>query len=207
MKIRRDQIAKMTRTHLKKSRSLLATIAVLSIVIAVGYASLLTATFSVYAATPSIAFFDFDIGSPPPSLYQGTPFNYTSDGVTARFSSPSDFPGSPTFSVQDSIPVGYNMSMFSGQWLYDNQPIRDYLDIKFDAHLYSINLTFAIVELHGGPGVEPSYINLTAYMNSIGNQVGWTWAPGETASEQNTQGVLSFDSGGQPFNLDRKSVV
>lgn len=188
------------------SKLFLVTAVILTAVAVVGFTRLLSGAIPVYAASPSTVIFDFDTGSPPPSLYQNTPFDYfTSDGVTAHFSSPSDI-FAPAFSIQDTIPLGYNLSMFSGQWLYDNQLTRDYLDIKFNAHLYSINVTFAIVEQHGGPGTVPSYINLTAYMDSIGNQIGWTWAQGETASEQNTQGTLSFNSGNQPFNLVRIGI-
>jgi len=207
MGIRHNETAKMTRSRLSKSKLLLVTAVVLTIVTAVGYANLSPATTSAYAATPITVAFDFDTGSPPPSLYQNTPFDYlTSSGVAAHFSSTSDLV-TPAFSVQSSIPTGYNLSMFSGQWLYDNQLTRDYLDIKFNAHLYSINLTFATIEQHGGPGIEPCYINLTAYMDSAGTTpVGWTWTRGVTASEQNTQGTLSFNSGGQPFNLVRIGI-
>lgn len=205
-KTRRNEITKKARKHLINSKLFLATAVIVTAVAVVGFTHLLSKGIPVYAQSPSTIIFDFDAGSPPPSLYQNTPFNYfTSDGVTAHFSSPSDILA-PAFSIQDTVPLGYNLSMFSGQWLYDNQLPRDYLDIKFNAHLYSINVTFAIVEQHGGPGTVPSYINLTAYTDSIGNQIGWTWAQGETASEQNTQGTLSFNSGNQPFNLVRIGI-
>jgi len=195
--------AEEARNRLSKPGPLVVTAVALIIILAAGRVSILPAATS-YAATQSTVVFDFDTGSPPPSLYQNTPFDYqTPEGVTAHFSSPSDFVA-PAFSVQSTVPVGYNLSMFSGQWLYDNQQSRDYLDIRFNAHLYSINLTFATIEPHGGPGVEPCYINLTAYMDSVGTDpIGWTWARGVTSSEQNTQGTLSFDSRGQPFNLAR----
>jgi len=203
MRTPRNEAVKKPKNRLINSKFLLATAVLLTTVTALASPRLLLTTVSVYATTPSIVVFDFDSGSPPPSLYQNTPFDYlTFDGITAHFSSPSDVI-SPAFSVQDTIPLGYNMSMFSGQWLYDNQPSRDYLDISFNGDLYSINVTFSIAEPHGGPGTLPSYINLTAYMDSLGNQIGWTWTRGETASEQNTQGMLSLNSGPQPFNLVR----
>jgi len=207
MGARRNETAKRARNRLSKYRLLLVAALVLTVVAAVGYVSLLHAATSAYAATQSTVAFDFDTGSPPPSLYQNTPFDYlTSGGVTAHFSSPSDVV-QPAFSVQSTIPLGYNLSMFSGQWLYDNQQSRDYLDIRFNANLYSINLTFATIEPHGGPGIEPSYINLTAYMDSVGtNPIGWAWTRGVTSSEQNTQGTLSFNSGEQPFNLVRIGI-
>lgn len=206
MKVERNHRARMARSRSSKFRLLLVIGAMLNIAVAVGYLTFLIAPISAYATTQSVVAFDFDTGAPPPSLYQNTPFDYlTSSGVTAHFSSPSDYPGAPAFSVYDTA-QGYNLSMFSGKWLYDNRLSSDYLDIKFNADLHTINVTFAILEPHGGPSIEPCYINLTAYMNSTEtNPVGWTWTRGVTSSELNSQGMLSLNSI-NPFNLVRIGI-
>lgn len=89
--------------------------------------------------------------------------------------------------------------------MYDNNPLRNSLDIKFNQHLTNISLTFATFEYHGGPGVEPSNITLTAYMDStatipIGSAIArGTWPSGDSYP----QGTLTFSLGDQAFNLVR----
>jgi len=153
------------------------------------------------SAGPSVIAFDFDTGSPTLSEGQNTPLDQTSGGVAAHFSSPSD---PAAFSVQSYGTTFLTLSQFSGKYLYDNRATRDYLDIKFTAHLTSANLTFATIEAHGGPGMEPCNVTLTAYMDSTGNPpVGSAVAHGAWSNDSYPQGRLKFDSGGQPFNLVR----
>ena len=147
--------------------------------------------------------FDFDTGFPLLAETQNTPLNQTSNGITAYFSSPSDTSVAPAFSVQSYHTTFTKLSQFSGKYLYDNKPSRDSLDIMFSQQLTSITLTFATVEYN----TEPSNIKLTAYRDSIGTSpVGSTTARGTYQNALYPQGVLSFNSGGQPFNLVRIEI-
>ena len=153
------------------------------------------------SAAPSPIAFDFDTGAPTLSEGQNTPLDQTSGGVTAHFSSPSD---PATYSVQSYGTTFLVLSQFSGKYLFDNKPSSDYLDIKFSTSVLITNLTFATIEVHGGPGTEPCYITLTAYVDSpTSTPVGSTMARGTWSSDSYPQGTLSFDSGGKPFNLVR----
>jgi len=150
--------------------------------------------------TPSTITFDFDTGSPTPSVGQNTPFDQTSGGVTANFSSPSD---PATFSVQNHDTTFLTLSQFSGNYLYPNSQFRKSLTIKFRQLLTSVTLTFATIEYHGvGEVEEPSTIKLSAYVNSTGTTpVGTASARGSLLSNSFPQGMVTFNSGGQPFNL------
>jgi len=156
--------------------------------------------------TPPAITFDFDTGSPFLVEGQNTPLNQTSSGLTARFSSPSDL-ANPAFSVQSYDTTFFVLPQFSGKWLYDNKPSRDFLDIMFSQHLTSINFTFATLEYHGGPTTEPTEIKLTAYMGSTDTTpVGSATTRGTFSSALYPQGTLSFNSDGQPFNLVRIEI-
>jgi len=184
-------------------RLLLVGVAVLVILVALAY--ILSNAPTVTPTEPTITF-DFDTGYPLLVETQNTPLNQTSGGVTARFSSPSDLTA-PAFSVQSYDTTFFKLSQFSGKWLYDNKPSMDPLDIMFSQPLTSISLTFATFEYHGGPGTEPTNITLTAYMNSVDTTpVGWATARGTFSNSLYPQGVLSFNSGGQPFNLVRIEI-
>lgn len=150
--------------------------------------------------TTTTTAFDFDTGLPSLSAGQSTPFDQTSGGVTAQFSSPSD---PATFSVQSHDTTFLILSQFSGNYLFDNDPFRNSLHIRFSRQLASITLTFATTDSHGPGNVEePSDIKLTAYLDSDGTTpVGSATARGSFSSDSFPQGTLSFDSGGQPFNL------
>ena len=155
---------------------------------------------------PNRTTFDFDTGSPSLIEGQNTPLDQTSNGLTASFSSPSDSVN-PAFSIQSYHTTFFELSQFSGRWLYDNKPSRDILDIKFSQQLTSINFTFATLEYHGGPSTEPSNITLVAYINSTDTPpIGSTAAHGTFSSALYPQGTLSFNSGGQPFNLVRIEI-
>ena len=155
------------------------------------------------ATKPTAITFDFDNGHPLLAEMQNTPLNQTSNGITAYFSSPSDTTTDPAFSIQSYDTTFIRLSQFSGKYLYDNKPSRDILEIRFSQQLTSIMLTFATVEYRTGP----SGIKLTAYINSINTSpVGSTTARGTLQNALYPQGTLSFDSGGQPFNLVRIEI-
>ena len=151
---------------------------------------------------PPAAIFDFDSGSPLLPEFRNTPFNQTSNDLTAYFSSPSDSVA-PAFSIQSHDTTFTELSEFSGKYLYDNKPSKDILEIRFDEELKSISLTFATVEYQTGPTI----IKLTAYVNSVDTTpVGSASARGTVLTGLYPQGILSFDSGGQPFNIVRIEI-
>jgi len=159
---------------------------------------------NVYAQSAITVTFNFDTGTPALSS-QPTPFSQTSNGVTATFSSPSD---AAAFSVQRYETTFIKLSQFSGNYLYDNKPSRDALDIKFDVPITSITFTFATFEFHGATG-EPSVITLQAYMDStattpIGSATAHgTWPTGDAYP----QGTLSYNSNNQQFNMVRIELL
>jgi hypothetical protein len=160
----------------------------------------LASSFVLGAATYYNATFDFDTGSPVLAEGRGTPFTQTSGSVSASFSSPSD---PAAFSVQSYGTTFYTLSQFSGKYLYDNNPSRDILDIKFNAELVGINFTFATIELHGASTDQTSNLLLTAYENTT--LVSSTSAYGSFGNDSYPQGKLSYSSG-EPFNWVRISM-
>ncbi len=159
---------------------------------------LLLAALGVLPATCALAqpvMFDFDTGTPPLSVGQVIPFEQTSGGVTARFSSA----GGPAFSIQTNASTGWRMSMFSGKYLYDNNLDRSVLTIEFSRTLTAITLTFATADFE----IEvPSNLQLTAYLDSRQSPpVGSATAHGSYIGDTMPMGALSYDSGGRPFNL------
>ncbi len=150
---------------------------------------------------PTTATFDFDTGSPIVQTGTGTPLSQTKNGITAQIRSPSD---PAAFSIQNYDKTFYKLSQLTGNYLYDNRPSRDILEIKFDQQLTSITFTFATFEFHGGPGDPPSNMTITAYLDSTANLVGTTSGHGVWPSgDSYPQGTLTYNSGGQPFNLVR----
>ncbi len=147
------------------------------------------------------AIYDFDTGFPVLAPGQNTPFTQTSGGVTASFSSPSD---PAAFSIQNGANTFLKLSQFSGNYLYDNSAVRKFLGISFNYPLTGITLTFATTDSHGPANVEkPSYVKLTAYLNSTGKTsvgIGSATARGDFGSDSFPQGILSFNSGTQPFD-------
>ena len=172
-----------------------------------GRFGLLAATFPLwlgYAAAGTVVF-DFDTGMPALVVRQNTPLDQTAGGVTAHFSSMLD----PAFSVQTYGTTFIPASWFSGNFLYPNNQNRNVLQISFDQLLASLTLTFATIEYHDpGAGGTPSSLQMTAYRDSsgspaIGSVSGYgTMIPGDYYP----QGTLTFDSGGQPFNLIELAV-
>ena len=148
---------------------------------------------------PTIVF-DLDAGYPIMTETQNTPFNQTTNEITAYFSSPSD---PAAFSIQSYNTTNLTLSQFTGKYLYDNKPTVDILDINFSTGITAINFTFATIELKGGAITVPSDILLTAYDNI--RLVGSAKAYGNFSSDSYPQGTLSFGAG-QPFNWIRISM-
>lgn len=140
--------------------------------------------------------FDFDTAAPSLSTGQNIPLDQTVGGITAHFSSPS---GS-VFSVQSDSSTGWRMSLFSGNYLYDNNLDRNTLQIRFSQSLTAISMTFATADFHQ---IEvPTTIQLTAFLDSnTATPVGTATAHGTYATDTMPMGTLSFSSGGRPFNL------
>ena len=192
----------MRRPRLSVRRLLLVGVIVLIPIIALVY---ITSQPSQPPATPSNTIttaFDFDTGSPLLAATQSTPFNQTSNGITAHFGSPSDT-SAPAFSIQSYSTTFVRLAQFSGKYLYDNQPSRDILEIRFSQQLKSISLTFATVEYR----TEPSSIVLTAYLDSAETTpVGQATTNGTSTTELYPQGTVSYNSDGHPFNIVRIEI-
>ncbi len=165
-----------------------------------------TSTTTAVVPNPAAVTIDFDAGLQALSLGQSTPFNQTSGGLAASLSSPSD---PAAFSVQSSDTTFFRLSEFSGNYLYPNKPFRTYLDIRFSQPLNNITMTFATIEYHGPGNVEtPSNVKLTAYMNSTNTTaIGSVITHGTFSSDSYPQGILIFNSDGQPFDLVRIEVL
>ncbi len=150
--------------------------------------------------TLSTTVFDFDSGSPTPTLRQSTPFNITSGDVTARFTSPQD---PSAFSVQSQATTLFTLSSFSGNYLVDNGPQRNTLYIFLNKPIVNITLTFATIDYHDpGTGGTPSTISLTAYAGTpSGTPVGNSTAHGVFTNSSYPQGTLSLTSFSNPFNV------
>ena len=189
-------------TRLGKFRRLLliGVFVLIAIVIAVVYMSSQPTQPSLNPADAKAIIFDFDTGSPLLAQTFNTPFNQTSNGVTAHFSSPSD---PAAFAVESQESNSLKLSQFSGKYLVDNKPSRDILDIKLDTQVIAVNFTFATVEHQGGAITIPSDILLTAYRDT--RLVGSTRAYGSFSGDSYPQGTLTFGSG-EPFNWLRVSV-
>ncbi len=150
------------------------------------------------------ATFDFDTGIPPLVISQNTPFNQSSGGVSASFSSPSAPEG---FSVQTYGIVWYILSNFSGNFLHDNLQTRGPLEIRFNQPITGITMTYATLEYQGRPEDVPTTITLTAYSGSTFTPVGSnasraSWPIGNTYP----QGEITFRSS-QPFDTVRVELT
>ena len=102
--------------------------------------------------------------------------------------------------MQNTQTTVYKLSQFQGNFLADNNPSRDTLEIKFSQAITRITFVFATVEAEGLPGDQPSLIYLNAYLGTT--SVGSTSARGTwpTGGDYYPQGTLTYDSGGQPFD-------
>ena len=170
------------------------------IITALVYFAYQTSQPPVNQAVGKTVIFDFDIASPPLVQAQGTPFNQTSNDVSAYFSSIADPAG---FTVKSQESTSLKLSQFSGNYLVDINPSRDILDIKLDSPAVAANFTFATVELQSDTIPIPSEILLTVYRDNT--LVGSTKAYGSFSSDSYPQGVLVF-SPVKPFNWMRISV-
>lgn len=144
----------------------------------------------------TVVTFDFDTGTPMITTRLPTPFNQTKSLVTAQFSSPTP----SGFSVQNTMTTVYTLSQFQNNFLMDNNPSRDTLEIKFSQTITRITFVFASVEAEGLPGDQPSLIYLNAYLGttSVGSiSARGTWP---TGGDYYPQGTLTYDSGALPFD-------
>jgi hypothetical protein len=140
--------------------------------------------------------FDLDTGTPPLSTGQNIPIDQTAGGLTAHFSSPQG----AVFSIQTDRTTQFTLSRFSGHYLYDNDLNRNFLDIAFSQPLGAIAIVFATADFQQ---VEvPTTMQLTAYRGATGMQpVGTATAHGTYGGDTMPMGTLSFNSGGQPFDV------
>lgn len=139
--------------------------------------------------------FDFDNGMPPLAAGQSTPFDQTSGGITARFSSPSG----AAFSIQTDSSTGWKMSRFSGKYLSSNNLNLNTLVIRFSQPASGIALTFATSDFHQAE--TTTSVQLTASMDVSGAIVGSGTARGTYGGDTMPTGTLSFQSSGSPFNI------
>lgn len=201
------------------TRSLVISVVIVAVlIVALAYASITRPTAMVPSSNSSnnhppnsssnqtAIIFNFDTGSPSLVEGQNTPFNQTTNGLTASFSSPSDSV-TPAFSIQSYDTTFIVLPQFSGNWLYDNKPTRDSLIIRFNQSLTSINFTFATRESRRGSATQSTNVTLTAYANSTDSTpIGTATASGTFTSNAYPQGTLSFTSVNQPFNLVRIEI-
>ncbi len=145
--------------------------------------------------------FDFDTGTPTLTTGQALPPSQTAGGITASFSATSPSVGGLIFSVQK---VGsQKLPGFSSLYLYDNRPSTDVvvLHVGFSQRLTGISLNFATTDNTAG-GEGTATIQLTAYLDSTGTQVGNPATAQGTFTDgaAGAPGTLTFNSA-QPFNL------
>lgn len=153
--------------------------------------------------------FDFDTGTPDlGEWHHSTPFNQTSGGVTASFSSSPDPTNFRIFvAALDSYPPQFSGNYLTATLEADySKPfigfyVRNTLSIEFSQQLTSISLTFATADDSRYQEV-PSNITLTAYLNSNATPpVGSVTTNGTFVDGGGPARTLSFTSNGQPFDL------
>jgi len=186
--------------RLSVRRLLLVGAIVLISLLAIGYIIQTNQPSTTSENRPAVIF-DFDTGSPLLAVAQSTPFNQTSKGITALFSSPSD---PAAFSATSYDATGLKLSQFSGKYLYDSKQSRDILDIEFSTDIIAVKFTFATVETQGEAITLPSNIDVTAYKNTI--LVGNNRTQGSFSGDSYPQGTLSLSTSKQPFNWVRISI-
>ncbi len=143
------------------------------------------------------AVFDFDTAWP--SLYQGQsiPFDQTVGPITLSVSSPQG----AAFSTQSQNSTFWNLPLFSGLYLYDNNLNRNTLAFDFNVMCEHVSLTFATADLQQNE--VPTNMQLTAFAQSA--QVGQTTAHATYGATTFPMGTITFDSPGAPF--DRVELV
>jgi len=149
-----------------------------------------------FAPSVDAATFDLDTATPTLSTGQGIPLDQTVDGLTARFDSPQ---GS-AFSIQTDSSTQWNMSQFSGHYLYPNNLNRNHLTVDFSAPLSAITLSFATGDNHQTE--VPTNMLLTAYyIQGGGTTVGTSSTHATYGSDTFPMGLISFAApAGQVFD-------
>ena len=194
----KTESAKRTGKRFSRRKILLAVGVALIFVVTFGY--ILSRTYDSPSSTEFEVTFDFDSADPLLAESQNLPLNQTSQGVTAYFSSPSQTTIGSAFSIQSYDTTFITLSEFSGKYLYDNQPTKDILEIRFSQQIKSISFTFATIEYQAGP----SDLILNAYLDSVDTApVGTKSASGTIINSLYPQGDLAFDSVGKPFDIVR----
>jgi hypothetical protein len=142
------------------------------------------------------ATFNFDTGTPTLHPTMSIPLDQTFGGITAYFSSPNAAI-SGGFSVQSQATTFYNLSQFSGNYLYPNSVYSPTLDVTFSQPLASATFTYATADF--SQNEIPTTVQVTAYQGTavVGSASSHgVFYPGDTMP----QGTLTFDGTGQTFN-------
>lgn len=150
---------------------------------------------SVFTAGQTVAF-NFDTGTPVLQPGMSIPANQTVNGVNAYFTSPnSGLSGG--FSIQSQNQTFYNLSLFSGNYLYPNSVYNPNLAIAFSQPVSKITFTYATADFHQTE--IPTTVKVTAYLGST--VVGTASSHGNCIQgDTMPQGTLTFDGAGQTFD-------
>ncbi|HEY3265835.1 MAG TPA: hypothetical protein VGM37_02825 [Armatimonadota bacterium] len=160
----------------------------------------LVANYSLDATSVT---FDFDTGYPPLTATQAsTPFNQTSRGLTASFSSAT--PGAGGFSVQSDASTHFHMPQFTGNYLNPNSVYNPSLDIAFSRPLTMISFTFATADFNQTEAT--TIIKVTGFTDAgMTSAVGYAVARGAYIGGTMPQGYISFTSA-TPFPYARIEI-
>ena len=124
----------------------------------------------------------------------------TEDRESRLFSPPSVGLGQGYSCNHNACTTLWTLSLFAGNYLMPNSVYKSFMDIKFSQQITSVTLDFATADFQQGE--IPSPLQVTAYENSTGAPtIGSATAQGTYASDTMPMGMLSFNSGGTPFNL------
>jgi hypothetical protein len=156
------------------------------------------------AANAAVVTFDFDNGTPSLPTGRPTPFDQTSTGVTAHFSSVFD---PAAFSTQSYATTFFQLSQFSGFYLWPGGVFATPLDIVFSVPVSEVRTTFATLDDHD-PGGGGTPLLLSAHMASFLNPAVATATQRGTfiAGDRYPQGTLLLSSA-QPFDRIRIETV
>ncbi len=140
--------------------------------------------------------FDFDTGTPVLTPRQNIPINQVEGGILAHFSAITG-----AYSIQTSTTTGFELSQFSGKFLYPNTTRGSSLRIQFGDELTDISFTFATTDYSP---TQPTPVLLTAFQVSASgtNQVGSVSGRAAYGNPNDSypMGTLSFNSGSKVFN-------